>query len=65
VVGEYQFSGSSNTSTNRACLNFEFVSTSNYLSLAAFEEDVLGLPEMVGKTIQFQAHVVASETVEN
>jgi len=65
VEGEYAFADSGNDSVNRWRLDAEYDSAADYADFEAFKTAILALPEMSGKTVRFQSHVVAEEVVEN
>lgn len=65
TTGEYRFPNSSNGPGNRGHIDFERVSGGSYATYAAFKTAVRALPEMAGKTILFQNHSVAEETITN
>ncbi len=65
VVGEYCFPDQQNVEPNQWRLQASYASPQSYASFAEFKSAVLALPEMAGKTILFQTHVVSEETIEN
>lgn len=65
IVGEYRFADEQSTGSAHWKLEASYASPQSYGSLAEFKSAVLALPEMSGKTILFQAHLVSEETVEN
>lgn len=65
VHGEYVWPGAGNGPSSPWRLDAARVAGSPFGSYEAWKDTVLDLPEFEGKTIVFQAHTVAEETVGN